>query len=151
MTDSTDRPWGNHDLDSRFCEYCGDEFYSSHGLQRYCPEKFGRHQYCKNQQKKLLSESKLAEKANALAKIGMKVAHEEQLEKNKHILSSLMGSDWQKMVDSETLDSLGYDINYFDSRSTKNESNGYLLHLSEFTLEWIGQISTALTFNITRK
>jgi hypothetical protein len=32
----------------RICPYCKDGFFAIHLLQKYCPEKFGKNDYCKN-------------------------------------------------------------------------------------------------------
>ena len=76
MINSEDRPWGNHDYEERSCEFCGEIYYANHGLQRYCPEKFGRKNYCKLEQKKLQSENKLAGMVVKLAKGGI-ISYEE--------------------------------------------------------------------------
>jgi hypothetical protein len=149
--DSIDRPWSIHEPEPRFCEYCGDMFDAHHGLQRYCPEKFGRKDYCKYEQKKKINESKLADHAIQLAKIGIQVHEETPLEKNKTVLIAIMGHDRQKLVNSTLLDSLGYEITLFDSKAPINGTSKYLTHIGEFTLEWIGQEGTELIFKIIRK
>ena len=149
--DSEERPFSMHDMEERPCAYCGELFYATHGLQQYCPEKFGRVNYCKYEQKKMLNEKRLAERVTELAKAGMKVYQDTQLDKNKEALSKIMGSDWQKTVDSTLLDNVGYEITHFDSKMPINGTNKFLIHVGNFTLEWIGQEGTVLTFKITKK
>ena len=36
----------------RSCPYCGTKFMADHMLQIYCPEKYGKKNYCKNRQKR---------------------------------------------------------------------------------------------------
>ena len=151
MMDSEDRPYSMHDPEERTCEFCGELFYSHHGLQRYCPEKFGKKDYCKYEQKKMLNEKRLAERVTELARAGMKVYLDTALDKNKQVLSEIMGSDWHKTVDSSLLDNVGYEITHFDSKTTISGTNKFLIHVGDHTLEWVGQEGTVLTFKITKK
>jgi len=136
---SEERPFSMHNPEERLCEFCGDIFHAYHGLQRYCPDKFGRKDYCKYEQKKLVSEKKLADKVSELARAGMKVNDDSPIEKNKQALKIIMGADWEKTIDSRVLDNAGYDISQFDSRSAINGTNSFLIHVGDYTLEWIGQ------------
>ncbi len=146
--DSEERPFSMHDPEERICECCGELFYAHHGLQRYCPEKYGKKDYCKYEQKKMLSEKRLAERVTELAKTGMKVYSDAQLEKNKQALQIIMGSAWHKLVDSILLDGVGYEISHFDSKTPINGTDKFLIHIGDFTLEWVGQEGTVLTFKI---
>ena len=149
--DSEERPFSMHDMEERQCAYCGDFFYATHGLQQYCPNKFGKMEYCKYEQKKMMSEKRLAERVTELARAGMKVYQDTALDRNKKVLSEIMGSDWQKTLDSSLLDNAGYEITHFDSKTPINGTNKFLIHVGDFTLEWIGQEGTVLTFKITKK
>ena len=149
--DSEERPFSMHDPEDRNCEFCTDIFYADHGLQRYCPEKYGKKNYCKYEQKKMLSEKRLADRVTELAKTGMKVNQNTALDKNKQGFEIMMGSDGQKIVNSSLLDNFDFDINYFDYRTPINGTNKFLIHIGEFTLEWIGEDGTNLIFKITRK
>ena len=148
--DSEDRPYSMHDLEERTCEYCGELFYAHHGLQRYCPEKFNRRDYCKNQQKKMTSEAKLAEKASELAKLGMKVNPETPLDKNIEHLKGFMGNNSMKYVTNVELDQMGYDITAFESKIHIVGTNRYQIKVGVFVLEWIKQENNLLTFKINR-
>lgn len=44
----------------RVCPYCNDEFIAHHKLQRYCPKKFGKINYCKNRMKTINKKNHLA-------------------------------------------------------------------------------------------
>ena len=149
--DSEERPFSMHDPEDRNCEFCTDIFYADHGLQRYCPEKYGKKNYCKYEQKKMLSEKRLAERVTELAKTGMKVNLNTALDNNKQSFEIMMGSDGQKIVNSSLLDNFDFDINYFDYKTPINGTNKFLIHIGEFTLEWIGEDGTNLIFKITRK
>jgi hypothetical protein len=52
MMDSEQRPFSTHFMEERMCEYCSEIFIAHHGLQRYCPEKYGKKDDCKAEQKK---------------------------------------------------------------------------------------------------
>lgn len=150
MMDSEERPYSMHDPEERICEFCTDIFYADHGLQRYCPEKYGKKHYCKYEQKKMLNEKRLAERVTELAKAGIKVYPDPALVRNKQALSEIMGSDWHKTVDSTLLDNLGYEIAQFDSKTPINGTNRFLIQVGDYALEWVGQEGTVLTFKITK-
>lgn len=151
MMDSEQRPFSTHDLEERICEYCSELFHAHHGLQRYCPEKFGKKDYCKYEQKKMVEEKRLADLVIELSHTGMKVYPETQIDKNYQALSIIMGSDLEKMVESTLLDYYAYDINEFDSKTPIDGTTNFSIHVGDFTLEWIGQNGTVLTFKITKK
>ena len=151
MMNSKQRPYSMHKLEKRVCLYCSEIYYAHHGLQRYCPEKFGKKDYCKYAQKKMVEEKRLAERVVELSKTGMSVREEAPLEKNNHALTLIMGSDEQKTVESTLLDLHGYDIHYFDSKTPINGTTNFLIHVGNFTLEWIRPEGTILYFKITRK
>ncbi len=98
----------------------------------------------------MLNEKRLAEHAEKLAKAGMQVYADDQLEKNKKALSEIMGSDRQKTVDSTRLDNIGYDISHFDSKTPISGTNKFLIHVGDYILEWIKQEGNILTFKITK-
>jgi hypothetical protein len=56
----------------------------------------------------------------------------------------------QKMVDSTRLDNVGNGINYFDNKSPIIGTNKFLIHVGDYTLEWIKHEGTLLTFKITK-
>ena len=151
MMDSEDRPFSKHYYEQRECEFCSELFYAHHGHQRYCPEKFGKKDYCKYKQKSMLTETRLADRVVELANTGMSVRQETPLEKNKQVLLSIMGTERQKIVSCSFLDSYGFDIKYYDSRIPINGVTNFLTHIGNFSLELIKQEGTILTFKITRK
>lgn len=99
----------------------------------------------------MLNEKRLAERVTELAKAGMKVYQDTALDRNKQALFQIMGSDWQKTVDSTLLDNAGYEVTHFDSKTPIIGTNKFLIHIGNYTLEWIGQEGTVLTFKITKK
>jgi hypothetical protein len=147
---SEENPWSSHGLEERTCEYCGELFYAHHGLQRYCPEKFNRRDYCKNQQKKMASEAKLAEKASELAKLGMKVNPETPIDRNIGHLKAYMGNSSMKYITNLELDQMGYDITAFESKIHIVNTNRYQTKIGDFVFEWIKHENNLLTFKITR-
>ena len=150
MMDSEHRPFSTHFMEERLCEYCSEIFYAHHGLQRYCPDKYGKKNYCKDKQKKMAEEKRLTERIIELSHTGMTVYPETQLDRNYQALSKIMGSDLEKTVECKLLDYFGYEISYFNSRTAINGTNYFLIHVGDFTLDWIGQEGTVLTFKITR-
>lgn len=152
MITSTERPWGSHDLEERMCEYCGEYFYAHHGLQRYCPEKFGRKDYCKYEQKKLFAEKKLADNSIDLTRGGRVPYYEpDSLTKNVGILCELMSDSVNKNISSDILDQKGYKVKVYDFKERILGKNSFRIHAGEFIIEWIGQDNSISTFKITRK
>jgi len=149
--DSEHRPFSRHNVERRECEFCSELFYAHHGLQRYCPEKFGKKDYCKYEQKSMLNEKRLADRVVELANTGMSVRQETPLEKNKQVLLLIMGTERQKIVSCALLDYHGFDIKYYDTRIPINGVTNFLTHVGNFSLELIEQEGTILTFKITRK
>lgn len=96
----------------RTCEYCGEEFLVSHDLQRYCPEKYGRKNYCKYEQKKLVNESRLADMVQDVAAAVEYVNDKQQsVVRNIGILRVVTGDNDSIEVTAEQLDAFGYDMN----------------------------------------
>lgn len=133
------------------CEYCGNEFESHHGLQRYCPEKFGRINYCKNEQKKLINERKLADLVQDVAGAVNQIENQQnQLEINIQILNEIIGNKESVVVSGKKMDSMGYDIRYYSARRI-NEENGLIeLVVGPFILEWIDNSDIEQTFKISK-
>lgn len=150
MMDSGHRPFSTHFMEERMCEYCSEIFIAHHGLQRYCPEKYGKKNDCKAEQKKMVEEKRLADRVIELSHSGMKVYPETQIDKNYQALSKIMGSDLEKMVECRLLDDFGYEISHFNLRRAINGGKDFLIQVGDFTLEWMRQEGTVLTFKITR-
>jgi hypothetical protein len=138
-------------FEERVCAFCGDIFIAHHGHQRYCPEKYGRVNHCKHEQKARVSENRLAEKAMELAKIGMAVYEQTPYDKNLSALRHIMGYEKEKIVTDYLLDELGFDILYFSSKAKDPFSNHYTATIGEFDIAWIAKNNNRLTFKITRK
>ena len=134
----------------KFCGYCGDMFIAHHDLQQYCPEKNGRKDYCKYQQKKMVNENRLAEKVIELSKAGVRLYEPKAIEKNENRLEAIMGSDSQKIVTSILLDLVGYQVSNFTSKVPIKGTCTFLLTVGHFTLELIDNNGDLLTFKVTR-
>lgn len=134
----------------KFCAHCGDMFIAHHDLQQYCPEKNGRKDFCKYQQKKLVSESRLADKVIELSKAGVRLYEPNPVEKNENRLEAIMGSDSQKIVTSILLDQVDYEVPYFTSKVPIAGTAKFLVTVGRFTLELIDKNGDLLTFKITR-
>ncbi len=152
MINSLERPFSLHDAEERICAYCGDIFYSYHGLQQYCPDKFGKNYYCKYEQKKMLAEDKLAKTALRWAVTGLPVYEKEApLDFNFRVIWEIMGSENKKIVSSDLLDSKGYMPSVYNTRTQIAGSEAYVVQVGNYNIEWIGQNGTHLTFKITKQ
>lgn len=100
--------------------------------------------------KKMVEEKRLADRVIELSHSGMKVYPETQIDKNYQALSKIMGSDLEKMVECRLLDDFGYEISHFNLRRAINGGKDFLIQVGDFTLEWMRQEGTVLTFKITR-
>lgn len=136
-------------LEERICAYCGDIFMAHHGLQEYCPEKHGRRNYCKHQQKALVSEQRLADRAIELAKTGMQVHEQAPLDKNIMAFRQIMGPQKEKIVLGYILDEIGYNPNHYTSKTPIPNSEAFIVTVGEFNIIWISE--DPLTFKITRQ
>ena len=148
---SEERPYSMHDPEERNCEFCTDIFYAVHGLQRYCPEKYGKKDYCKYQQKKLLNEKRLADLAIKLAHAYVPIQHEKDpLYKNIAILREELGPYGQRKLTNDFLDEKGYNLNYYTAKIKKGENNDVALVVGPYLLEWIDNVGELAKFKITR-
>lgn len=147
---SNERPFSAHFPEERECAFCGTTFLSHHGLQQYCPEKFGKKDYCKYQQKKLMSEKKLIEKAKQLADIGMEIKEDNQPPSNFAILAKYMGSLRSKFITSTELDENGFKISEYDFHYPIPGTTRFGIQIGQFRLEWYAQENDLLTFKINR-
>ena len=148
---SEERPESMHDLEERNCEFCGELFYAHHGLQRYCPEKFGKKDYCKYEQKKMLSEKRLADTAIKLAQANVPIHHEQDpLDKNIAILREELGPYGQRKITNDFLDIKGYDLKFYTTKLKIGENNDVALVVGPYLLEWIDNVGELAKFKITR-
>lgn len=137
--------------DIKTCEFCGDEFESHHGLQRYCPEKYGRRNYCKNEQKKLVSEHKLAELVQEVATAYNQIENpQNQLEKNIKILEELSGMDNSGIIYSKQLDRRGFDIRHYSFKRINDDSGLIEVIFGTYVLDWISHSEMERTFKVKK-
>jgi hypothetical protein len=136
-------------FEERACAYCGEIFIAHHGHQQYCPEKYGRTNYCKHQQKARVSEQRLAERAIELSKTGMDVYEQTPLDYNIKSLRQIMGPQKEKVVSGYTLAEVGYNSRYFNEKTQIPSSGAYIVTVGEFNITWIEEYP--LTFKITRQ
>lgn len=150
--DSTDRPFSLHDPEERTCAFCGDLFYSHHGLQQYCPDKFGKKDYCKYEQKKMLAEDRLSKNVAKWATAGLPVyAKESPLDFNFRIIWEIMGSESEKFVSSELLDSKGYQTSGYEFKTPIAGSEAFIIKIGCYNVEWYSQNGPSFTFKITKQ
>lgn len=135
----------------KICTFCGDVFISTHGLQQYCPEKYGKSDYCKYEQKKMVSEKKLLEYVKEVNEAKKpQVYNMSPLERNIHILDTILGPTYKIRTESERLHAMGYEINVFSRRVFAGNSDYISLVVGPFELRWIGQVGEISRFSIQR-
>jgi hypothetical protein len=150
--DSEERPYSTHDTEDRECEYCGDVFPAHHGLQKYCPEKFGKKNYCLNKQKAMVNQTKLASLVNTISNSSLiSTTSETDIEANRRIISEIMGTAIEKEVSSDLLDHKGFDPRIYDSRYMNSSSDSYTVCIGDYSIEWIDEIGGLLMFKIVKR
>ncbi len=151
MKNSIERPFGSHGPEERICAFCGDAFVSTHGLQQYCPEKFGKKDYCKLEQKKLLTQKKLLELAQEVAIINNPPIEQlTPLERNIQVLDTILGNNYRVKTNSDQLDAMGFNINIYSRRIIEGKSDYVTLVFGSISLVWKKQNESISTFTIIR-
>jgi hypothetical protein len=147
---SRKNPWSSHEYEERVCEYCGELFYAHHGLQRYCPYKYNRKNYCKNQQKQMVSESKLVERIRDYANLSIYLNAESPIEKNKQHLKALMGNRSIMYVTDVEFEQIGYNIDLFESKISIDGTNRHKIKIGNYLIEWMSEENNLQTFKIIK-
>ncbi len=132
------------------CPYCKCEFVVIHELQIYCPEKYGKQNYCKYKQKQLIEENRLAQVAS-LYSISQSTDHRKQLSTLEHnilVLDKLLGYQNENTVSSLKLDELKFDIRTFSYRITDAEYPTIVLGPFKLSLLLINNL--IFTFKISK-
>jgi hypothetical protein len=138
-------------FEERPCAYCGEMFIALHGLQQYCPEKYGKANYCKHQQKARVSERRLAESVIELSKAGMDVYEQTSYDYNIKSLRQIMGPQKEKIVTEYAFDEVNFNPEHYTSRTQIPNSDAYIVTVGEFNITLIGHEGNILTFKITRQ
>jgi len=132
----------------RICLYCGDSFTAHHGLQRYCPNKYGIVNYCKNQQKQKVNEKNLANLAKEVNKLLEHFQIEEKVENNNHlILEIVFQNTVSKRVKRTRLINMGFDFKDYPAR-VYNSQGLIVLKYGDFYLDWVEEVDNDLIFKV---
>lgn len=151
MKNSDERPFGSHRPEERICAFCGDAFYATHGLQKYCPDKFGKIDYCKYEQKKMVTEAKLVELVKEVNEaVNPPFQRLSPLEQNIHILGTILGPYGQVNTDSDRLNTMGFDITVFSRRILEGHTDYVTLVFGHFELIWKRRNEAISTFKIKK-
>lgn len=121
----------------RKCAYCGDEFVATHKLRQFCPEKYGRTDYCKYKQKALIAESHLVQEPLNMIKGGVvpPSKQESHLAKNIRILDKIMNDSNSKLVSPNELSFYGYDIYEFNERHKISDNEQYVIKVGDYCMK----------------
>jgi len=115
------------------CPYCLEGFLANHGIRRYCAEKNGSPDYCKNRFDKQIKNLTLLESNSVYKRSDAK--EEYQRLYNIQVLSNLCNEGFVSVSDDEIL-KLKYDMFIYDRREVLIRDPFYKLHVGPFLLEW---------------
>lgn len=116
----------------RTCPYCGESFIANHELRQFCPEKYGRANYCKHKYKALLEEKRLA--GQEILKPHVKKIEHDSLKNNEGILKKLIGIFKERVVSKDLLTSMGYQFDKYLHKYPESWG-GYSAIVGKYTLE----------------
>jgi len=146
----------HQDVDQEFdeskwqtCAYCNEQFYSNSSERMYCPEKYGKKNYCKQEQKKLVSEKKLAETVAQLSNSGIALKEgESSFERSIRGLVSIMGTGDLKFVTGDLLDRYHVNLNDLQHRTLDSENRPVII-IGNYKITWLEYLDTIFKFKIT--
>lgn len=131
------------------CRFCGEVFISNSPERMYCPEKYGKKNYCKQEQKKLVQEAKLAELVDQLTDGGIILKPgESSLERSIRGLQAIMGDESRRIVSGDLLDRYHVNINDLQDRTIDAEKKPVII-LGNFRITWLEDKDNIFKFKIT--
>lgn len=141
----------------RICAYCGEPFMSNHQLRKFCPQKNGIPNSCKNKYKVLHATADLVKPdSNELLfdsytivedrKVPITTLHclnkslskEEQDRRTENIncLTQLLNGKKECEVELEEFDKIGYDIKIYDFVRQITQTNLNRIEIGPYALFW---------------
>jgi ribosomal protein S27AE len=129
----------------RTCPYCGVSFIANHGLRQFCPEKYGRANYCKHQYKALLEEKKLA--GVGISTQPIRQVEHDPVKNNEGILRKLLGILKVRIVSKDLLISMGYQFDKYWFKYPESWVR-YSVIIGRYTLEEIEENQKIPTYKI---
>lgn len=131
------------------CRFCGEVFISNSPERMYCPEKHGKKNYCKQEQKKLVQEAKLAELVEQLTDGGIILKPgESSLERSIRGLQAIMGDESRRIVSGDLLDRYHVNINDLQDRTIDDDKKPVII-LGNYRITWLEDKDNIFKFKIT--
>ncbi len=124
------------------CPYCLCGFVANHAIRRYCAEKNGVLNYCKNRFDNQIKHLIDAERNNMYVCSNTK--EEYQRLYNIQVLSNLYEEGFTSLSSDEFL-KLKYDMMIYDWREVIIVEPHYKAHIGPFELEWIQEKTITIT------
>jgi hypothetical protein len=115
------------------CPYCLEGFVANHAIRRYCAEKNGSPDYCKNRFDKQIKNLTLLESNSVYKRSDVK--EEYQRLYNIQVLHNMYNEEFFSVSASEFL-KLKYVMTIYDRREVFGQEPFYLIHIGPFQLEW---------------
>ena len=115
------------------CPYCLCGFVANHAIRRYCAEKNGVLNYCKNRFDNQIKHLIDAERNNMYVRSNTK--EEYQRLYNIQVLSNLYKEGFTSLTDDELL-KLKYDMFIYDWREVLVRDPFFKINIGPFQLEW---------------
>jgi hypothetical protein len=145
----------------RVCAYCGDTFMANHLLRKFCQQKFGVPDFCKNRFKVLKATSNLVQPlandtSNSMAFDNytlvehsppaavaiipkadpIQIIDATERAKNIASLNLLLAGEWQREISFEEMDSMNYKLDVYDALKPIRNTSLSAIEIGPFTLIW---------------
>ena len=133
----------------QICRFCGDVFIANSPERMYCPEKYGKKNYCKQEQKKLVQEAKLAELVEQLTDGGIILKPgESSFDRSIRGLQALMGNETIMHVSGERLEQFHINIQDLQGRTIDDDKKPVII-IGNYRITWLEHKDNIFKFKIT--
>lgn len=154
----------------RKCAYCGDKFMANHLLRKFCQQKYGVPDFCKNRFKVLKETSNLvqpiendllnemaydgytllehsapAEVAIIPKAIPLQIIDATERVKNIASLTLLIANEREREISFEELDNVNYKLDVYDALKPIRNTSLSAIEIGPFTLIWVKKNDFLLT------
>lgn len=118
---------------SRECPYCEELFIADHMSRKYCPEKNGIKNYCKNRYKRLKDSGAIDNQTmdEIPEKSIDEIIREMGRERDLLILQKILGEQPSVTIPDQQLKDLHFNFNNYDKKQ-KAKSGHYIFHIGEY-------------------
>ncbi len=127
--------------DYRLCAFCGEEFMTNHGTRQFCPQKFGKANYCKQKYAQALKEYKLV---NSIDQGDGAVFYDNSIASNIRILDELSKGTERDLSLAE-FNRYNFMLTHYEGRMPIMDTGLYQISIGKYILTWISEDIIRLT------